>query len=99
MLSDEILLFETKDKKITLNVPIENETVWLSQAQMTELFGRDVSVISRHISKIFSEGEVEKESNLHFLQIANADRPVAFNLGIVTMRSLLMDKSKFVMVP
>ncbi len=45
---------------------------------MVELFDRDVSVISRHISNVFREGEVEKKSNLHFLQIANADRPVAF---------------------
>ena len=45
---------------------------------MVELFGRDVSVISRHIKNIFKEGEVEEESNLHFLQIANSDKPVAY---------------------
>ena len=74
---NEIVLFETKDKEIKLNVPIENETVWLSQAQMVELFGRDQSVISRHINSSFDE-EVEKESNMHFLHIANSDKPVAF---------------------
>ena len=74
----EIVLFETEDKEITLSVPIEEETVWLTQAQMTELFDRDVSVISRHISNIFKENEVDKESNLHFLQIANSDKPVAY---------------------
>ena len=45
---------------------------------MVELYGRDVSVISRHIRNVFNEGEVDRESNLHFLQIANADRPVAY---------------------
>ena len=45
---------------------------------MVELYGRDVSVISRHINNVFKEGEVEKESNLHFLQIAGSDRPTAF---------------------
>ena len=45
---------------------------------MTELFDRDVSVISRHISNIFKEDEVEKDSNLHFLQIANSDKTVAY---------------------
>lgn len=50
----------------------------LSQAQMVELFKRDVSVISRHINNVFKENEVDKESNLHFLQIANSDKPVAF---------------------
>ena len=74
----EIVLFETSDKEIKLSVPIEQETVWLTQAQMTELFKRDISVISRHINNIFKEAEVEKESNLHFLQIANSDRPVAY---------------------
>lgn len=75
---NEIVLFETKDQKIQLNVPVEEDTVWLTQSQMTELFDRDVSVISRHVNKIFKEGEVDRESNLHFLQIANSDKPVAY---------------------
>lgn len=74
----EIVLFETSDKEIKLSVPVEQEMVWLTQAQMVELFGRDISVISRHINNIFSEEEVDKEGNLHFLQIANSDRPVAY---------------------
>lgn len=74
----EIVLFETSDKEIKLSVPIDQETVWLTQAQMEELFERDISVISRHINNIFKEDEVDKKSNLHFLQIANSDRPVAY---------------------
>lgn len=74
----EIVLFETEDKKISLNVPVEEDTVWLTQSQMVELFQRDVSVISRHIRNIFKEEELEEKSNLHFLQIANSDKPVAF---------------------
>ena len=63
---------------------LENETVWLTQAQLCDLFQRDVSVISRHIKNIFAEGELEKESNLHFLQIANSDRPVAlYSLDVI----------------
>lgn len=76
--SNEIVLFETEDKSISLPVTVENETVWLSQAQMIELFGRDQSVISRHINNVFNEREVDKKSNMHFLHIANADRPVAY---------------------
>ena len=75
---NEIVLFETEDKKISLNVSVEDETVWLTQSQMVELFQRDVSVISRHIRNVFKEGELEEKSNLHFLQIANSDKPVAF---------------------
>lgn len=75
---DEIVIFETEDKNVSLPVLVENETVWLSQAQMIELFGRDQSVISRHIKNVFRENEVEEKSNMHFLHIANSDRPVAY---------------------
>ena len=84
MKKNEIVLFETADNEVTLQVQMQDETVWLTQAQMVELFGRDVSVISRHINNVFREGEVEKESNLHFLQIANSDRPVAvYSLDVI----------------
>ncbi len=74
----ELVLFS--EGKIQLEVPVSTdaETVWLSQAQMVELYERDISVISRHIQNVFKEGEVDKKRNLHFLQIANSDRPVAF---------------------
>lgn len=78
VMDNEIVLFETGDNKIKLSVPIERETVWLTQAQMMKLFERDISVISRHINNIFKENELDKESNLHFLQIANSDKPVAY---------------------
>ena len=75
---NEIVIFETEDKEVKLPVTVEDETVWLNQAQMVELFQRDVSVISRHIKNVFKENEVEEKSNLHFLQIANSDKPVVF---------------------
>ncbi len=74
---NQIVVYQPNET-VRLDVRLENETVWLTQAQLCELFQRDVSVISRHIKNIFSEGELEKESNLHFLQIASSDRPVAF---------------------
>lgn len=81
---NEIVIFETEDKQIKLSVNVENETVWLTQAQMVELFQRDISVISRHIRNIFKENEVEEKSNLHFLQIPNSDRPVAlYSLDVI----------------
>ncbi len=78
MKKNEIVIFETEDKKVSLPVAVENETVWLTQSQMVNLFQRDVSVISRHIQNVFKEGEVDEKSNLHFLQIANSDKPVAY---------------------
>lgn len=74
--NNEIVLFETKDREIKLAVPVENETVWLTQAQMTELFSVDRSVITRHVNNVFSEGELARESNVQKMHIANADRPV-----------------------
>ncbi len=43
---------------------------------MTELFGRDQSVVSRHIKNIFKEEELDEKSNMHFLHIAKSDKPV-----------------------
>lgn len=78
MNKNEIVIFETEDKKITIPVAVDGESVWLSQAQMIELFGRDQSVISRHIRNVFKEHEVDEKSNMHFLHIANSDKPVAY---------------------
>jgi hypothetical protein len=80
---NQIVVYQPNET-VRLDVRLENETGWLTQAQLCELFQRDVSVISRHIKNIFSEGELEKESNLYFLQIANSDRPVAlYSLDVI----------------
>ena len=73
----ELVLYKTENGDITINVGIENETVWLNQGQMVVLFQRNQSVISRHINNLFSEGEVDMESNMHFLHNANSDKPIA----------------------
>lgn len=75
--NNEIVIFETEDKAVTLPVPVNQETVWLTQAQMIELFERDQSVISRHINNAFKE-ELDKESNMQKMHIANSDKPVAY---------------------
>ena len=80
---NQIVVYQPNET-VRLDVRLENETVWLTQAQLCQLFQRDVSVVSRHIKNIFTEGELEKESNLHFLQIANSDRPVAlYSLDVI----------------
>ena len=78
MSKNELVIFETEDSAVTLEVPVEQETVWLNQAQMTELFDVDRTVITRHVNNVFKEGELERESNVHFLHIANSDKPVQF---------------------
>ena len=77
-MENEIVLFETKDKEISLRVPIIGETVWLTQTQMTDLFHVDRSVITRHINNVFKENELRKESNVQKMHIANSDKPVQF---------------------
>ena len=60
--TNEIVLFETEDKKIKLSVPVEQETVWLTQSQITELFATSKQNISLHINNCFREGELDKDS-------------------------------------
>jgi len=73
-----IEIFKSQDDKIQLKVSLENETVWLSQAQMVELFGRERSVITKHINNVFKDGELEEISNVQNLHIAKSDKPVKF---------------------
>jgi hypothetical protein len=58
---------------------IYEETVWVNQEQMVQLFQRDQSVLSRHIRNIFKEGELDQKSNMQKMHIANSDNPVAFS--------------------
>ncbi|MBQ3008334.1 MAG: virulence RhuM family protein, partial [Oscillospiraceae bacterium] len=58
----DLILFQSNDEIITLPVNIDSETVWLSLDQMAQLFDRDKSAVSRHISNIFKEKEIEKNS-------------------------------------
>ena len=75
-MKNEIILFENQEVKLEVNM--KDETVWLTQAQMAELFCRDVGVISRHIKNIFKENEIDEKSNLQKMQIASSDKPVNF---------------------
>ena len=63
---DKIIIYQP-DSTIKLDVLIQDETVWLTQAQMAELFDKDQSVIARHILNVFNEGELEKNSNMQIL--------------------------------
>ena len=77
-MNNELVIFETKDNDIKLDVPVDRDTVWLTQAQMTELFNVDRTVITRHVNNVFKEQELIKESNVQKMHIANSDKPVQF---------------------
>ena len=80
----EILIYKTEDNQTEVEVKFEQDTVWLSQSQITELFQRDRTVITKHINNIFKEGELDEKSNVQKMHIANSDRPVVFyNLDVI----------------
>ncbi len=80
-MKQEIILFENQNVKLEVNM--KDETVWLTQAQMAELFDRNVGVVSRHIKNVFEE-ELEEKSNLQKMQIPNSDKPVnLYSLDVI----------------
>lgn len=81
MKENEIILFENQGVKLEVNM--KDETVWLTQAQMAELFGKDRTVITRHINNIFKE-ELEEESNVQKMHFPNSDKPVTlYSLDVI----------------
>jgi len=84
MIMTEVIKYIAPDTKVELEVGFEQETVWLNQDQMVTLFQRDQSVISRHIRNVFSEGELDRISNMQKMHIANSDKPVLYyNLDVI----------------
>jgi hypothetical protein len=74
-----ILIYEGKNgTRVDLKFDDKFQTMWANQEQIANIFDKDVSTMSRHISSIFREGELEEKSNLQKMQIANSDKPVVF---------------------
>mgnify|MGYP002622365056 CR=1 FL=1 len=79
-----VVIYRTDDNTLQLDVQVADETVWLTQQQMAELFQKDRTVVTRHINNIFSEGELEEESNVHFLHFPFSDKPTkVYNLDVI----------------
>ncbi len=72
----KIIIYEDLNGKTGVEVRFEGDTLWLSQDQMTRIFERDRSVITKHINNIFCDAELDKKSNVQILHIANSDKPV-----------------------
>ena len=64
------------NETIRLDIRLENETLWLTQERMCELFQRERSVITKHIRKVFSEGECDEKNNVQILHVNQRGRPV-----------------------
>ena len=75
--SNQIILYRPNDT-ISLEVRLENETVWLTANQMAILFDRDEKTIRKHINNVFNEDEVPQINNTHFLRVDGVKQAVAF---------------------
>ncbi len=79
---DRFLVYGT-DKGLQLDIRYWSETLWMSQAQIAELFGRDVSTISRHIGNVLEEGELEESTSLQKMQTSMGRPTVSYSLDMV----------------
>ena len=82
---NQIVVYQTADNQTQIDVKLDNDTVWLTQSQIAELFQKDQSVIARHIANIFKEGELDKESNMQILHnTLSKYKPTAiYNLDVI----------------
>ena len=81
-MENKIIKFENNELKLDVNM--KDDTVWLSQQQMSQLFNKDRTVITRHISNIFKEGELDEISNVQKIHIANSDKPITiYSLDVI----------------
>ena len=84
--TNSIVIYQTNDGETSIDVKFQDETAWLSQAQMSELFQKDRTVIGRHISNIFKEGELERETTCaKFAHVGNDQQYVTtlYNLDVI----------------
>jgi len=80
----EFLIYKTEDEAVEVDVIFDNETVWLSSEKMSLLFDRDVKTIRKHISNVFSEGELEKNCNTQKMRVPNSDKPaMLYSLDVI----------------
>jgi hypothetical protein len=83
-MKNEIILYRPNEAAEHIEVQIDNDTVWLNQEQISFLFQRDQSVISRHIRNVFWEKELDEKSNMQKMHIPNSDKLVTFyNLDVI----------------
>lgn len=81
----EVVIYKAADGPM-IDVRLDQDTVWLTQKQMSGLFETERSVITKHLKNIFKSGELEEQSNVQKMHIANSDKPVAFyNLDIIIL--------------
>ena len=69
----ELLLYQTDDDHIRIETRMQNETVWLMQKQMAELFQKDIRTINEHLKNIYAEGELVSETTIRKFRIVRLE--------------------------
>ena len=88
-MDSEILIYQTEDGQTKIETRFENETVWLTQEQISSLFQRERSVITKHLTNVFKDGELAEGSNVQILHISGSHRPVKFyNLDVIIPKDI-----------
>lgn len=86
-----VVLYEAADGEVRLEVRLERETVWLSLDQMTKLFGRDKSVISRHLRNVFASKELERKSVVAKNATTALSESVINDIGLAALALLIAE--------
>ena len=91
MQESNIILYETEDGKINIDVVLRDETIWLTQKSMTELFDVNVSAISKHLNNIYEEKELQKKSTISKMEIVQKEgnRDVKRNLEFYNLDAII----------
>ena len=84
--NESIVVYQSEDNALRLDVQLSNETVWLTTNQMAMLFTKEESTIRRHIINIFDDGELVRENNVRFLHVNGVKKPVPFYKSVFDYR-------------
>ncbi|MFC1644774.1 RhuM family protein [Patescibacteria group bacterium] len=92
------LIYQSKSGKIEFRGDLEGETIWGTQQQIANVFEIDRTVVTRHIGNIFQDGEVDQESNVQKIHIANSDKPVKiYSLDMILSVGYRVNSSKAIL--
>ena len=72
------LLYTGNNGNVNVEVFLKDETVWLTQKAISELFGKERSVITKHLKNVFAGGELEEKSNVQKMHFSHSDKPIKF---------------------
>jgi hypothetical protein len=75
---NQFILYTGNDGKVNVEVFLKGETVWLTQQAIAELFGKERSVITKHLKNVFASGELAEESNMRKMHFSHSDKPIKF---------------------